>query len=96
MKTNKEKALNWVNTYFSQEEEYIYSNLEVEVKNKNISKIISLSHSLNSLKERKAYMIETIEDASDLSELVAHIFDNVDISREMELDYIKYIFDVQD
>jgi hypothetical protein len=91
----KEKAINWVNTYFIQEEESLYRDLEVEVKNKNIDSIVSLSEKLHDIKERKAEVLEHVEDAEDNVELIQVLLDWEDADRVMELDYISYIFDVR-
>ena len=91
----KERAINWVNTYFSQKEERTYFNLETAVKAKNIEHIVTLSQDLHSLKERKAIIIENIEDASNVVDLIYVIFDDSDIDKELEVEYIEYIFNVQ-
>jgi hypothetical protein len=91
----KEKAINWINTYFIQEEESLYRDLEVEVKNKNIDSIVSLSEKLHDIKERKAEVLEHVEDAEDFVELIQVLLDWEDADRELELDYISYIFDVR-
>ena len=88
----KEKAINWVNTYFAQEEESLYHDLEVEVKRKHVDSIVSLSEKLHSIKERKAEVLEHVEDAEDNVELIQVLLDWEDSDREMELDYISYIF----
>ena len=49
MKTNKEKALNWVDTFFKQREENIHHDLIVEVKNKSVQSIISLAEKLGDI-----------------------------------------------
>lgn len=88
----KEKAINWVNTYFTQEEESLYHDLEIEVKNKNINSIVILSEKLHDIKERKTKILEHIEDADDNVELIQVLLDWEDANREMELDYISCIF----
>jgi hypothetical protein len=91
---SKEKAINWVNTYFAQEEESLYRDLEVEVKNKHVDSIVSLSEKLHDIKERKAEVLEHVEDAEDNVELIQVLLDWEDADREMELNYISYIFDL--
>jgi hypothetical protein len=93
--TPKEKAINWINTYFTREEESFYRDLEIEVKNKNIDSIVSLSEKLHNIKERKAEVLEHVEDAEDNVELIQVLLDWEDADRELELDYISYIFDVR-
>lgn len=91
----KEKAINWVNTYFSQKEESLYHDLEIEVKNKHVDCIVNLSSCLHELKEKKVHILEYIMDAEDIVELIQVILDWEELDRELEIDYIEYIFNVQ-
>lgn len=93
--TPKEKAINWVNTYFTQKEESLFHDLEIEVKRKHINSIVSLSEKLHDLKEEKAEALERVGDADDNVELIQVILDWEDMDREMECDYIEYIFDIR-
>ena len=92
--TPKEKAINWVNNYFTQKEESLYHDLEIEVKKKHIDCIINLSDEIHDVKERKAEILEHVEDAEDNVELIQVLLDweDEDVNREIELDYISYIF----
>ena len=90
--TPKEKAINWVNNYFKVEEENLFRDLEVEVKRKHVDSIVSLSEKLGDLKERKADLMEQVEDATDNVELIYVITYWSDADREIELDYIPHIF----
>lgn len=94
MKTNKEKALNWVDTFFKQREENLHHDLLVEVNNKNVNSIISLAERLGDIKEDKAATIEQIQDANTLIELVQFIMDDDLFDDEDKEDYLTYIFNV--
>jgi hypothetical protein len=90
----KERAIYWVKTYFSQKEESLYHDLEVEVKNKHVDCIVNLSNELYKLKEKKAIILEYVMDVEDIVELVQVVLDWEELDRELEVDYIEYIFDV--
>jgi hypothetical protein len=90
----KEKAIDWVNTFFKQKEENIHNDLLVEVNNKHVSSIISLAEELGNLKEDKAEIIESIQDAETLIDLVQSIIQGVHFDDEDKEDYLLYIFDV--
>jgi len=94
MKTNKEKALNWVDTFFKQREENLHNDLLVEVNNKNVNSIISLAERLGDVKEDKAVTIEQIQDANTLIELVQFIMDDDLFDDEDKEDYLTYIFSI--
>jgi hypothetical protein len=96
IKTNKEKALNWVDTFFKQREENIHHDLIVEVNNKSVSSIISLAKRLGDIKGDKAEIMELVQDAETLVDLVQAVMNN-----ELELfddedkeDYLTYIFSI--
>jgi hypothetical protein len=96
MKTNKEKAINWVDTFFKQTEENIHHDLLIEVNGKNVPSIISLAKELGDIKGDKAEIMELVQDAETLIDLVQAIMNN-----ELELfddedkeDYLVYIFNV--
>jgi hypothetical protein len=91
----KERAINWVNTYFSQKEESLYHDLEIEIKNKHVDCIVNLSSELYKLKEKKAIILEYVMDSVDIVELVHIVLDWEELDRELEVDYIEYIFDVR-
>lgn len=93
IKTNKEKALNWVDTFFKQREESIHHDLTVEVKNKSVQSIISLAQELGDIKEDKATVMEQIQDAETLVELVQFIMDDSFVDEDKE-DYLIYIFSI--
>jgi len=95
MKTNKEKALNWVNTLYKQREEDLHHDLLVEVNNKHIDSIISLAEALGSAKEEKALVIEQVQDAETLIDLVQLIMNDVLFDDEDKEEYLNYIFNVQ-
>lgn len=94
MKTNKEKALNWVDTFFKQKEENLHHDLLIEVNNKHIDSIISLAEALGSVKEDKATTIEQIQDAEILVDLVQVIVGDGFFDDEDKEDYLMYIFNV--
>ena len=99
LKTNykpKEKAIDWVDTFFKQTEESIHHDLTVEVKMKNVSSIISLAQKLGGVKGDRAEIMELVQDAEMLIDLVQAIMNN-----ELELfddedkeDYLTYIFSI--
>jgi hypothetical protein len=95
METNKEKALNWVDTFFKQKEESIHHDLTIEVNNKNVESIISLAQELGDIKEEKATVIEQVQDAETLVELVQLIMDDSLFEDDDKEDYLSYIFNVQ-
>jgi serine protease inhibitor len=92
--TPKEKAINWVNNYFKVEEESLYRDLEVEVKRKHVDSIVYLSEKLHNLKERKADLIEQVEDSEDNVDLIHVISYWSDANREIELNYLSYVFGI--
>ena len=94
MKTNKEKALNWVDTFFKQREEDLHNDLIVEVNNKNVDSIISLAEQLGDVKEDKAAVIEQVQDAETLVDLVQLIMDDDLFDDEYKEDYLLYIFNI--
>ena len=94
MKTNKEKALNWVDTFFKQREENIHHDLIVEVKNKSVQSIISLAEKLGDIKEDKATVMEQVQDAETLIDLVQLIMDDSIFDDEDKEDYLTYIFSI--
>ncbi len=95
METNKEKALNWVNTFYKQREESIHHDLTIEVNNKNVESIISLAQELGDIKEEKATVIEYVQDVETLVELVQLIMDDSLFEDDYKEDYLSYIFNVQ-
>jgi hypothetical protein len=95
METNKEKALNWVNTFYKQREESIHHDLTIEVNNKNVESIISLAQELGDIKEEKATVIEYVQDTETLVELVQLIMDDSLFEDDYKEDYLSYIFNVQ-
>lgn len=95
MKTNKEKALNWIDTFFKQKEESIHHDLTIEVNNKNVESIISLAEELGNIKEEKATVIEYVQDVETLVELVQLIMDDSLFEDDDKEDYLNYIFNVQ-
>lgn len=94
METNKEKALNWVDTFFKQKEENIHHDLTVEVNNKNVDSIISLAQELGDIKEEKATVIEQVQDAETLVDLVQLIMDDDLFDVDYKEDYLVYIFNI--
>lgn len=94
MKTNKGKALNWVDTFFKQREENLQHDLLVEVNNKSIQSIISLAEKLGDVKEDKATIMEQVQDAETLIELVQLIMDDDIFDDEDKEDYLTYIFSI--
>ena len=94
MKTNKEKALNWVDTFFKQKEEHLHHDLLIEVNNKHIHSIISLAQDLGNIKEEKATVIEQVQDAETLVDLVQLIMDDSIFDDEDKEDYLTYIFSI--
>lgn len=95
MKNNQEKALNWVDTFFKQKEEYLHHDLLIEVNNKHIHSIISLAEKLGDVKEDKATVMEQVQDAETLVDLVQLIMDDSLFDDEDKEDYLNYIFNVQ-
>jgi len=95
MKNNQGKALNWVNTFFKQKEENLQHDLLVEVNNKHIHSIISLAEQLGDIKEDKATVIEQVQDAETLIELVQLIMDDDIFENEDKEDYLNYIFNLE-
>lgn len=94
MKTNKEKALNWVDTFYKQREENIHNDLIVEVNNKNVFSIVSLAEQLGNIKEEKATIIEQVQDADTLVDLVQLIMDDGLFEDEDKEDYLTHIFNI--
>lgn len=94
METNKKRAINWVDTFFKQTEENIHRDLFVEVNNKNVSSIISLAQRLGGIKEDKAEIMELVQDAETLIDLVQAIINNELFDDEDKEDYLLYIFSV--
>ena len=94
MKNNQEKALNWVDTFFKQREESIHHDLLVEVNNKNVDSIISLAERLGNIKEQKAELMEQIQDANCILDLVQAVIDNMEFDDEYKEDYLLYIFNI--
>jgi len=94
METNKEKALNWVDTFFKQKEENLHHDLLVEVNNKHIKSIISLAETLGDIKEVKATVIEQIQDAETLVDLVQLIMDDSLFEDGDKEEYLIYIFSI--
>ena len=94
METNKEKALNWVDTFFKQKEENLHHDLLIEVNNKNVKSIISLAERLGNIKEQKAELMEQIQDANCLLDLVQAAVDNMEFDDEDKEDYLMYIFGI--
>ena len=94
METNKEKALNWVDTFYKQRKENLYHDLIVEVNNKHVPSIISLAQDLGNIKEEKATVIEQVQDAETLVELVQLIMDDSLFEDEDKEDYLSYIFSI--
>jgi hypothetical protein len=94
MKNNQGKALNWVDTFFKQREENLQHDLLVEVNNKHIASIISLAEKLGDVKEDKATIMEQIQDAETLIELVQLIMDDNIFEDEDKEDYLTYIFGI--
>jgi len=92
METNKKRAINWVDTFFKQTEENIHHDLFVEVNNKNVSSIISLAQRLGGIKEDKAEIMELVQDAETLIDLVQVIINNELFDDEDKEDYLLYIF----
>jgi hypothetical protein len=92
--TTKDRALQWANTFFAQKEASIYHNLEIAVKHKDVGTIISLSDDLGALKEDKAEMVERIQDADDIIELL-EVISLLKCDREDEVCFVTYIFEVQ-
>jgi len=96
MKNNQGKALNWVNTFFKQKEENLqHDDLLVEVNNKYIHSIISLAEQLGDIKEDKATVMEQVQDAETLIELVQLIMDDNIFDDEDKEDYLNYIFNLE-
>jgi hypothetical protein len=97
MKTNKEKAINWVDTFFKQKEESIHHDLTIEVNGKNVSSIISLAKELGDIKGDKAEIMELVQDAETLYDLVQAIMNNgLELfDDEDKEDYLVYIFEVK-
>jgi hypothetical protein len=97
MKTNKEKAINWVDTFFKQKEESIHHDLTIEVNGKNVSSIISLAKELGDIKGDKAEIMELVQDAETLYDLVQAIMNNgLELfDDEDKEDYLVYIFEAK-
>jgi hypothetical protein len=97
MKTNKKKAIDWVDTFFKQKEESIHHDLTIEVNSKNISSIISLAKELGDIKGDKAEIMELVQDAETLYDLVQAIMNNgLELfDDEDKEDYLVYIFEVK-
>ncbi len=94
METNKEKALNWVDTFYKQREENLHHDLTIEVNNKNVDSIISLAQDLGNIKEEKATVIEQVQDAETLVELVQVIVGDDLFEDDDKEDYLSYIFGI--
>jgi pyruvate-formate lyase-activating enzyme len=94
METNKEKALNWIDTFYKQREENLHHDLIVEVNNKHVPSIISLAQDLGNIKEVKATVIEQIQDAETLVDLVQLIMDDSLFEDGDKEEYLIYIFSI--
>ena len=90
----KEKALNWVDTFFKQREENLHHDLTVEVINKNVNSIIFLAQELGNIKEEKATIVEQVQDANTLVDLVQMIMCEDLFDDEDKEDYLTYIFSI--
>jgi hypothetical protein len=96
MKTNKKKAIDWVDTFFKQKEESIHHDLTIEVNGKNVPSIISLAKELGDIKGDKAEIMELVQDAETLIDLVQAIMNNeIELfDEEDKEDYLAYIFNI--
>jgi hypothetical protein len=97
LKTNykpKEKAIDWVDTFFKQTEEGIHHDLTVEVKMKNVPSIISLAQRLGGIKGDRAEIMELVLDAETLIDLVQAVINNELFDDEDKEDYLTYIFSI--
>jgi hypothetical protein len=94
MKNNQGKAINWIDTFFKQTEENIHHDLLIEVNNKSVSAIISLAKRLGDIKGDKAEIIELVQDAETLVDLVQAVMNNDMFDEEDKEDYLNYIFNV--
>lgn len=97
LKTNykpKEKAIDWVDTFFKQTEEGIHHDLTVEVKMKNVPSIIALAQRLGGVKGDRAEIMELVLDAETLIDLVQAIMNNDIFEDEDKEDYLTYIFSI--
>jgi len=97
LKTNykpKEKAIDWVDTFFKQTEEGIHHDLTVEVNNKNVSSIIALAQRLGGIKGDRAEIMELVLDAETLIDLVQAVINNELFDDEDKEDYLTYIFSI--
>ena len=94
MKNNQGKAINWIDTFFKQTEENIHHDLLIEVNNKSVSSIISLAKRLGDIKGDKAEIIELVQDAETLVDLVQAVMNNDIFDGEDKEDSLNYIFNV--
>ena len=94
MRNNQGKAINWVDTFFKQTEENIHHDLLIEVNNKHVSSIISLAKRLGDIRGDKAEIMELVQDAETLVDLVQVVMNNDIFDDEDKEDYLNYIFNV--
>jgi hypothetical protein len=95
MKNNQGKAINWIDTFFKQTEENIHHDLLIEVNNKHVSAIIFLAKRLGDIKGDKAEIMELVQDAETLVDLVQAVMNNDMFDEEDKEDYLNYIFNLK-